>query len=479
MTGYRTSTPGKLTCHRIATRPAGPLNRKDHPVPRPAPEPIRLPDAIWHQPATLRLCRDRDANGLLHLARKYGGMTTGRAVTNEALAHWTDISPGEISRRLNGHNTSPVLALHRWQHLADGLNMPDHARALIGLAPGRVSVEPERAGADTMGEDVERREMLRLLAVAGGTAVVSGMGGSPWDRLAAALRGDDPGSRDELAMRTAGLFGLEERVPAAALQPIVASHLDALSARIRRSTGDRKTVVLAGETAALGGWLAFDLNDPATAQAYYRVALAAADESGDPALRACVLGYMSYQTQPAGTSPVGLLAQARESASESGTPMSRAWLAARHAEEQVRTGDGRGALASLDDARRLHALAVSGDRAWTHFFDTARLTGMAAASYVRLGRATDAEECADAAVKALGPANVKRRSLVLVDLASANLARGNVEEACRYASESLASAVHSGHQYGVGRVRELRTAMVRYADSGAVQDLDAQLAALA
>jgi hypothetical protein len=443
---------------------------------RPDPEPIHLPAEKWLDPVIVAACRRRDATALLRFARKYG-------MTQERISFWTGIDASEISRRLNGRLEGPVLALHRWEGIADGLNMPDHARVSLGLAPKaeQTMTAPEAAwpeSLDPAGGDVERRELLRLMAVTGGAAL-SNAAGRPWTRLAAALRSPVPANGDELVQRTAGLFSLEERVPAAVLRPVVTRHLDGLTARIERGDVDRQTISLAGETAALGGWLAFDLNDTATAQEYYQVALHASDEADDPALRACVLGYMSYQAQPTGRAAVDLLGEAREGVHRSGTPMTRAWLAARHAEEQVRAGDRRDALSSLDEARRLHAQAGTGDRAWTHFFDDSRLTGMAAASYMRLGRAADADECADAALKALGPSKVKKRSLVLVDLASASLARGDLERACQYASESLASSVHSGHRYGVGRVRELRTSMNKHANGSCVRDLDAQLSALA
>lgn len=95
-------------------------------VPKDAPRPVRLPDEIWNRPDVLALCQAQDADGLFRLAKKYGS-------TNESIGYWTGIDPGEISKRINGAK-GPVRALDRWQRIADGLNLPAHARQALGLA---------------------------------------------------------------------------------------------------------------------------------------------------------------------------------------------------------------------------------------------------------------------------------------------------------------------------------------------------------
>ncbi len=97
---------------------------------RHEPRPIGLPDELWERADVLGACRARDANALLRFARRHG-------VTNDRLAHWTGIDPGEISKRLSGKTTSPVRTLDRWERIATGLGMPDVARLAVGLAPTR------------------------------------------------------------------------------------------------------------------------------------------------------------------------------------------------------------------------------------------------------------------------------------------------------------------------------------------------------
>ncbi len=93
------------------------------------------------------------------------------------------------------------------------------------------------------------------------------------------------------------LFWLEERLPARQLLARVTGQVDQLTELLERSlasTHRRALSTLAGEAAALAGWIAFDLHDDDTARRYYRAAAAAAKEAAYRPLLACALGYNSY-----------------------------------------------------------------------------------------------------------------------------------------------------------------------------------------
>lgn len=132
-------------------------------MPKDAPEPIRLPAGVWRDPAILALCRDHDANGLFRLARRHG-------VSNERLGYWTGADAAEASKRIN-NKVGRVTGLQRWQRIADGLNMPDDVRQVIGLAPRsgdgagvvRSPDEPENdADFEAVGEIVTRARRLSV-----------------------------------------------------------------------------------------------------------------------------------------------------------------------------------------------------------------------------------------------------------------------------------------------------------------------------
>lgn len=139
-------------------------------MPREAPGPIRIPEQIWRQDDVLELCRTQDADSLFRLAKKHG-------VTNEAIGYWTGIDPGEISKRING-TKGPVRALDRWHRIADGLNMPDHARLELGIAPRRLR-------ADDSPNDINRSPQIahpvdgKSMTLVGGGAFLMGPDNSP------------------------------------------------------------------------------------------------------------------------------------------------------------------------------------------------------------------------------------------------------------------------------------------------------------
>jgi hypothetical protein len=76
--------------------------------------------------------------------------------------------------------------------------------------------------------------------------------------------------------------------PRALLGPI-AGHLNTLAALLQgalKPTLHRQLSSIAGETAGLAGWLAFDREDRRAAAAYFRAGIVAAQEANDGALGA-------------------------------------------------------------------------------------------------------------------------------------------------------------------------------------------------
>jgi len=349
---------------------------------------------------------------------------------------------------------------------------------------------------DLRGIPVERRDFLRMVA-AGGVAVVpvgaavaaasAASDDAPWERLSAALRQRSPVTPElvsQLSQHTAGLFGLEERVPARALMGRVSNHLATLSQLLESTTRSpirRELAATAGETAALAGWLAFDTQDNASALAYYRVAIEAAREADDPALWACVLGYESYQPGGAGRhdQACALLAEAQRRLGAGANPLTRAWLAAREAEEQAARGDGRAAMSALDRAQESFDKAAPADRVWTGFFDRGRLDGMRVTTFLRLRRPTAAYAAANEALRATTPAATKKRSLLLGDIAEVHVQRRDIDAACRFAADALAIVAQTDFSIGFGRVQRVRERLTPWQSSQPVRDLDEQLRALA
>lgn len=158
-------------------------------------------------------------------------------------------------------------------------------------------------------DDVKRRTLL------GSAAIGVSAAAEPWGRLAFAL---SKGSRIDtpaavaLINRAADLHVQELNLSARRLQSTVESHLDAITAALPHAgEHERALTIAAGETAALAGWVAWDLGEYDKAGAYYDVTTECAAKAGHPPLRALALTYASYGA-PTPKRKLELLSQASQ-----------------------------------------------------------------------------------------------------------------------------------------------------------------------
>ncbi|WP_131747108.1 helix-turn-helix transcriptional regulator [Frankia sp. Cppng1_Ct_nod] len=427
----------------------------------------------------LRTCREERGWSQERLAtelRRFAVIHEGReaGVTGNMVCKWEkgDKKPSLRYQRL-------LRAL--FHRTAGELGFIDDAGGSVSATSG-----PER-DLDMPQPSVERRSFLRMVAAAGGVAATPvTFDTEPWERLSAALRQQSvvtTSTVDDLSAHTAGLYGLEERVPARALMDRVTTHLGTLSVLLEtspRSTIRRGLTTTAGETAALAGWLAFDMGNNSNALAYYRVAVEAAREADDNALWACVLGYESYQPGISGRpdQACALLTEAQRRAGQGGSMMTRAWLAAREAEEQAARGDGNAALRALDRATDAFDRAdPECERAWTQFFDRSRLDGIRITTFTRLRRPEAAYAAAES-LRTVNLASTKKRSLLLGTIAEVHLHRREIEQACQLAADALAIVAQTDFSLGLARIRRIYDQLRPWQAVQSVRDLDEQLRVL-
>jgi transcriptional regulator with XRE-family HTH domain len=95
-------------------------------------QPIQIPEWAWRSEGAKSVLRTRDAAGILRLAQQYGGASQHR------LANAVGILQGRVSEILKG--SRHITSLQVFERIADGLDMPDHARITMGLAPRQTSV---------------------------------------------------------------------------------------------------------------------------------------------------------------------------------------------------------------------------------------------------------------------------------------------------------------------------------------------------
>jgi len=413
-------------------------------------------DDVFARQDTLEACRRRDAGALIRILSAHG-------VTQGQIAAMTGIAQGNLSNYKRGKHEAAFAST--FEKFADGLDMPLPLRQALGLS-GQSSPDGPGAAAgaaavpaDTFdlqllaeaigrnGSNVKRREMLSLAAKLSATAALAQS--DVWERLAYALTNPSAMNESivrEMEARSAGFHRLEEIVSAPALLKGLTVHLREVSTLLNGTASDpkdelrKRLIVVAGESSVLAGWAASDMGDSATARNYYDTAMKAAKEADDPAITACALAYRSYipSTKGANGRARALLAEALGNVSETASPATVAWIAARHAEESAYLGDKRQALTSWGRADEAFSVAdPDDDRVWTRFLDQNRFDSYQIATYSKVGKLDEAQELAVTVLARLESPDRKKAAIILEDIATAHLARGSVNEASRVARHGL------------------------------------------
>jgi transcriptional regulator with XRE-family HTH domain len=113
-------------------------------MPGRANDLIVIPDSFWERPEVTKALRDRNIGRFFALVQQY----TGASQTQIGMAcGW---SQGKISDLERG--ASEVKHLAKFEEIADGLNLPDPARIILGLAPRKPS------GRESLQHGIPRRD---------------------------------------------------------------------------------------------------------------------------------------------------------------------------------------------------------------------------------------------------------------------------------------------------------------------------------
>lgn len=375
---------------------------------------------------------------------------------------WLDMTQGQVSRLERGKAPSDLVKLARW---AVALRVPADMLWFPIPKPEGESDSPDRAVSLALkpsveGDDVHRRDLLKLAgAAAAATVGANLLRDSPWQRLTDSVSGNRPADPTTVRMmedRTAEFFRTEETVPARQLYASIRSHLTELEALIESTRNEalqRRLMVAAGETQALAGWTLFDLQRPKAAIRAWQVAHKLADEAGDGPLAACVLGYWSYLLS-ADDEPEKAVRMLEDAASyvRGSAPATQAWIAGRQAEEYSAVGDANSALHALDRAMTVFDYAnPRTERAWTPFFTASRLGSLTVSTYGRLDY-WETDDAAASLLSSLAPTENKVRALVLADLATTAVQRGDLDRVGSLARQSAPLAVRTEASLAVNKL---------------------------
>ena len=100
-------------------------------------DPPSIPPAFWERPDVCQALRKRDMGTLFTLIRQDTGLSQTRIGTAVGLGQ------GRISEVVNG--SRGIRHAHVFERIADGLDMPDHARIMLGLPPRQIRASAPRA----------------------------------------------------------------------------------------------------------------------------------------------------------------------------------------------------------------------------------------------------------------------------------------------------------------------------------------------
>ncbi|MBO2448239.1 helix-turn-helix domain-containing protein [Actinomadura barringtoniae] len=100
--------------------------------------PLNVPVAAWQRPNVRDALVKRDISEILRVVQQHTGVSQAR------LGAATGLGQGRVNEIINRRRE--VARLDVYERIADGLRMPDDARALLGLAPRRAFEAATLAG---------------------------------------------------------------------------------------------------------------------------------------------------------------------------------------------------------------------------------------------------------------------------------------------------------------------------------------------
>jgi transcriptional regulator with XRE-family HTH domain/tetratricopeptide (TPR) repeat protein len=387
-----------------------------------------------------RLARRRKALGYTQelLAEQLGvdRTTVGRWERGETdpfpylrlkLGHVLKVPPGELDILL-----SPAL---------DGRVLP------VRRGPDATGHELSRTNTPETTDDMYRRELLRLLSVAGVLVSVPApaSGEPPPPGRARTLADLGPHARlNEHLWQVFALATSKRQV-----YSLVHDQLGTLITEMKTSPADtvhRQLCVLACELFQLAGEIFFDADEYGNAAHCYALAASAGREARSHDRWACALTRQSfvhiYDKQYAQAADV-LDAASRVARHGDSQLSTRQWVAAVQAQALASVGDLSGCQRNLDTAG--HVLDLSGPASpggWLRF-DGTRLAEERGTCYLTLGRADLAEDELNSALAAT--VSPRRRGSILAGLALIGVQNEDTSQILHHANEAIdiAEQTHS------------------------------------
>ncbi|GLZ04317.1 hypothetical protein Acsp03_17830 [Actinomadura sp. NBRC 104412] len=347
-----------------------------------------------------------------------------------------------------------------------GGESPGPGRVPQGRVIGPTVVIPDVSSGEL--EDMNRRELLRLLSIAGTALSVP-------DLTADAYAADFEhiSQHEQLNSYLWRVYALAESKRT--VYPVVRRQLDLLTGslhRARSSAVHKRLCVATADLLQLAGEIFFDVDRYTDAAHCYKLAADAGKEAGAFDMWACALtrhAYIGmYERRFEYVIPI-LDGAAQVAGRGDGQLATRHWVAAVRAEAYAGLGDYDACERALDEAEKVKTLSGPVMPGGWLRFDGSRLAEERGSCYAVLGRADLASE---ALTKALGAtASPRRRGSILTDLAALGVQTKDLDRVVEYGGQAVELAEQTRSSGYVGRkLLRLRTQLAPLiSDSRAAQ----------
>lgn len=462
-------------------------------MPRYRP-PDHLPAHILARPDFITACDARDLGTIFRIIKKWAGpgftashlsrrceLTVSR-VTDYTSGRMQAQSLDIFTRVSDGlHIPGSMLGLeHRpWEQTTDvgpAASKPDHVQGtrLLASKPTRVRIAAEEVPPGdvphtTETDEMNRRELLRALSVAGALVSIPSHGALE-NKYPRAVDTTDISEYELMNSHLWKTFSLSKSKRA--VYPLVRQQLDLLTASLQRSHTSqtkKQLCALTSDIFQLAGEIFFDSSRYTDAAHCYTLAASAGKEANAYDLWACALTRHAfigiYDHSFTETAP--MLAAASQIAQRGDSRLStRYWVAAVQAELFAGLGDLDGCDRALGTAEAVHGLSGQVHNGGWLRFDGSRLAEQRGTCYARLGRYDLAETAlTDALTKSL---SLRRRGSVLTDLALLSMQRGEIDRVLKYGDTALELFLNTNSGYLGRKLQELQLQLAPMASDNRV-----------
>ena len=391
-------------------------------------DPPAIPPAFWERPDVCQALRKRDMSALFRLLQQYLGLSQMRIGTAVGLGQ------GRMSEVING--IRGIRHTHVFERIANGLDMPDHARILLGLTPRQITAPRPRSS--TVASSGQDADLLRQITAAG--------------RIDSTVVRVLQGETDNIRL-------LDRRLGAPAVAGKLEAHVGHIETSLRYSLrpGNRQQLAQAlADASALAGWQAIDMSRLPRAWAHFERATAAAREAGDPCLLAFAAGEQAYVLLDLHR-PAEALAMVRAAYEQTRAAIPhqvRSWLLAAEAEMAAAAGEESACRYALDGAAQEIGYGAASEDLPYLALNESHLARWRGNCLVMFGDPQTADELA-AALAAMDDGFTRAEASLRCDLAAALHVRGERDEAKRHLKKARELAQLTGSARQRSRIRDL------------------------